>query len=276
MPDNDPQETQQEQAQPSTEPQPGKAEPFRFGADAPEYLRGKTEAEAIDYVSKLTTEASKLFQAQAANVQPQQEQVNTTPQAQEIDPELVLTDPAAFQRQFAQSMQQLTAQQMANAARPLIANQVQVSRYIAEQRDPDVFKRWGDEVDRIVGQYTQAGGLADVSVYENAAKIVRGNHVDDILAEKLDKIKSANPGTASVTVGDAPGVDAEGNAGLFEKIEASPMGERMKSMFGPAWKQRVIDAAEGDLEGYAEQIVGTKVVFDPANGGTWRTEVSDG
>ena len=77
-------------------------------------------------------------------------------------------------QQFQQSFGQ-TAEQAASVARGLV-----------EQQDPEPFKRWGTEIDRLLQNVPKPQWTLDA--VRQAVRIVKADHVDELAAERADKI----------------------------------------------------------------------------------------
>lgn len=249
------------ESQPSTPPATGATD--RFGEDAG-FLAGKSQAEAVAWVNNLVTEVQQLVATKqpAASPQPQRQIVQD---AKLPDPDMALTDPAGYQRQLADYF---TAQQqgtLAQAAVPVYAQLATMAREMSknDSANKDVWSKWGAEVEQMVGNVPQH--LRTKELYDQAAVMVRGRHVDEIATEKAAALAGAGTGLARAGGGSDVDTD-DGDTDVWAKIEASPIG---KAALNVAGKKGILAAirngAYKDLNDYATQASKSRAKVDPAN-----------
>ena len=189
-------------APPSSTPA-GSAE-FRFGAEAPEWARGKTANEVLN----LATSMADTLQ----RVQPPKPQAAPAPQAQPVQmpytDEWLVQPEKATQRvvgdmmtPMVQGLQSMT-QQFASTARML-----------AESKFGDEFRRYGPEIDTLMAEVPPEN-----RTLENYAKVVtyvRGSHFEELAKEKAPSLLQGAVGERS-GVGGVGGATASGVA--FDKL----------------------------------------------------------
>lgn len=91
-------------------------------------------------------------------------------------------------RQFKQALQQVQQQaqpqqQYVNQALTSTAN---LARGLAEQRNPDVFKRWGNEVSQLLGRIPPE--LQTLDNIQLIVDTVRGRHVEELAQERAQTL----------------------------------------------------------------------------------------
>jgi len=209
------------------------------------------------------------LQAQAN--QPQQ----LAAQPKEVDADLMLSDPAAWQAQFAAKLQAQTAAQMNQAAAPIVQNNVESVRFMS-QMDPnhkDTWSRWGNEVEAKV--MSIPAHLRTKGLYDEAANMVRGSHVAELAKEEAQKLVASGSfgveGSGGGTVAE-PAADAE----VWSSLDNSALGQLAKQL-GPQYKTKIRDAVKSmpdeSLETYVAKLADSKAIMDPLKPGTWRTEL---
>lgn len=152
---------------------------FRFGTgpEVPEYARGRSPGEVL-----AITEA--LRQAYVAQGQPSRE--TSAPTVTLPTDDDALARPVDAMTRIADAR---FAQQMAPALQGiqnLTANFASTARMLAEQRYPDVFQKWRGEVEQVLNQIAPEQRTFDN--IEKVVKFVRGNHVEEIAAERAQQL----------------------------------------------------------------------------------------
>jgi len=264
-------ETPNAESPPSTEPQAGPLETStqRFGADSHPLLVGKSPAEAIDIVNKLTMAIQ--YQHAASSPQPMEQQQVAQPAVQ-IDDNLLVTDPAEWRRQFAQSVENSVGNTLATAAAPIYNNIAATAETLsrANPQNKDVADKWWTEVQTMVAPIP--AHMRSQALYDQAAKMARSNHIDEIAQERAAAIAGAGTGLEGGGVrGD--GAPVKGDEATWTKIETSALGKKMVAQYG---KAKVVETAKRmnlTLDKYADMISGSNTQIDPEKGGTWYTEL---
>ena len=270
-------QNQQEQKTVESEPSSAQAsgqtdEAFRFRTDAPAYLQGKTEQEAIDWTTNLVQEVTNMANTQSAAqmqpaVQSQQVQSSGLPDAY-----LMLTDPQAYQAQLVQSLTAHQQQRLAAQAAPIINAQAETALFMSKT-DPgnkEVWNSYGPVIEMQVARIP--AHLRTKQLYDQAAKLVQGNHVEEIAEkraqEKYETMLSANPGIESANSGTgAPDATLADGTSAWDKIAQSTIG---KAQLASMSKRELLGLIEGGgetLEGYAEKVANSTAKYDPQTGG---------
>jgi hypothetical protein len=148
---------------PPAQPEPLKE--FRYGDEAPSYLRGKTAAEAAEITDQLYKQ---VVAQQSMAPLPQQ---GGPLYAQQVTPTYDPNDPMAATRQYITPELQMRDAILGGQARELAA-----------MKYPDDFRRWGHEIDQSLLQIAPAQRTPQVVDWIVAG--VRGRHVDDLINEK--------------------------------------------------------------------------------------------
>lgn len=150
---------------------------FRYPANYHiEELRGRTGDEAASYF--------KTFYQQALAGQPRQPQA--APQAPAQNAALPndtdwLTDPS---RAFDRGVQNVVQNQLQPTMNSLFQNNASTNRQLVAQKYSDVFQKWAPEVDALALQLDPQ--FRTYENYEQIAKIVRSDHNDEIVNERLE------------------------------------------------------------------------------------------
>jgi hypothetical protein len=238
---------------------------FRYGAGAPAYLQGKTASEAIDFVNNLVSEAQQLYQTVNTQYQPQPQQTTVTPQ-NSTDPDLWLTDPAKAEQAHSQKILGQVQNYIGQASQPLLQSNAQISRDVVQQRNKDVFNKWGHEVDQIVANVPLA--QRSPALYEQAVKMVKANHVEELAQARAESLMAAGTGLES---GGGRGadpfamVDAEGRD-VWEKFEQSDVGRNLTARLSKRQITELCDKAGMSVEEYADMVARSKARVDPGKG----------
>ncbi len=145
----------------------------------PEYLRGKTAADAAQLLQGLVSQVGR------GAAQPQQQEL-PPPQ----DDEYVT---AAHLRQA----QQQAVAQMSPWLATVADQQATMSYNLAKREDAEIFKKYEPEIISVLQRIPRQNWTLDA--VKNAVTYVKGNHVNELLAEHTRKIESTMAGTMRST-----------------------------------------------------------------------------
>lgn len=129
----------------------------------------------------------------------------------EPDPNLMYTDPAAYQRQVLSYTQNQMSAQLQAMATPVMEQQSYLAKN-ASKTDPnvsDVWRRYEPEIEAKLASIPQH--LRTKQLYDEAASIVRGAHWRDFAREEAQRLVATGSGSERVSSGGAmpaPQVDA--------------------------------------------------------------------
>lgn len=246
---------------------------FRFGETAPESLQGKTAAESVEYVRQLESQQRNLenqlqttLGAVQQYVMSQQQPQAQIPQAPDGD--LMVTDPDQWQRQFSQNVQAQTAQMLQQAGTPLYHAQAATAKHLSRTAEAETWKRYGAEIEGLMSRVPLAQ-QASPDVWNQAARIVKSNHLDEIVQERAKSLAatlgSVEQGGHSTTLGNAPSSEA------MQKIRDSDYGQKNLADYSDAQIHDVAVNKMGykNLEEYANIVAGTNIISNPKNRGEW-------
>lgn len=193
---------------------------------------------------------------------------------EQLDDDLLVTNPAEWRRRFAAQQQQATNATVASVAVPFAAQMADTVATLSK-RDPanaDVAEKWWAEVEALVAPIPAQ--MRTTALYDQAVKMARSNHIDEIAEARLQARLAAGTGIEGVTqrtnADGSPAADPEGAA--WDKLKATPMGAQMIERYG---KGKVMAAAKamGGIDRYAEMVGKSKTAFDPANPSRMYTEL---
>lgn len=209
---------------------------FKWGKDAPPVLQGRSPQETIDLVNKLVTSVTDITTARAQMTQ--QQHFTPQPQAQPLNPDLMIENPAEWQRQFAQALSANQASQLANVAQPVLAQQAETAEWMSKQ-DPKrakVWERYGHEIAPLIAQVPLQ--YRTKSFYDKAADLIRAEHVDELMeerfAEKLTEYRASDT-ASSAGAGyrdERYGAGTSGDAEVWAQFEGNAYGKHMLETVG--------------------------------------------
>ena len=246
---------------------------FKWGDNAPDYLRGKDPTQTLDIVNRLATAVQQIA------AQQQQSQTQVQPQVPqqkpiELDDDLLVTDPSEWRRQFQAQQEQRMAATMQQAAQPVFQNMAATAATLSQQdkANADVAERWWGEVNALVSGVPT--NMHTKALYDQAVRVVRSNHIDEIATERAQALAAAQTGVETVTVSGTNGTaGVRDDDAVWTKFKDTDLGARMIERYG---KAKVLQAAErmGGLEEYAKMVNESKTQFDPEHGGRMYTELA--
>lgn len=208
---------------------------FRYTAapGVPDYLVGKTAAEAADLMTQLVTQNQRLAQqtmggqtgappytapAYPAAAYPTAPYATATiPAISKPTAEDFMNRPAEATEQYAAYLEQTRWNpQFAATA----ASQAQLAREMVALRRPEDFKRYGPEIDMALQQLAPNPTVRTPDNINAVVDMVRGRHVEDLVAEERAKHQNALGGAAARSDGGGiPGASPSGsNAVDLEKL----------------------------------------------------------
>lgn len=186
------------------------ANEWRYPADyGVQELRGRTADEAASYF--------KTFYQQALAGQPRQPQA--APQAQPQPSALPndtdwLTDPS---RAFDRGVQNVVQTQVLPTMNSLFQNNASTNRQLVAQKYSDVFQKWAPEVDALALQLDPQ--FRTYENYERIAKIVRSDHNDEIVNERLEAAVQARLTASGGSLRSDGSVAAGGSAAPANAVD---------------------------------------------------------
>lgn len=258
---------------------------FRWGTDAPKELQGRTAAETAQYVEQLQgavqnflsqsqqQQASQQSAAQQAAARQQATQMAST--LKEIgeglysDPEKSLEKFAAMQQA---EMGQQVGQTIGNVLTPLYHAQAASAREIAKTDDRDLWNKYGSEIEQVVNALPLAQ-RANPEAYKAAAKIVRGNHFEEIATERAQAIAAQASSGVEGGYGGTSYPTTGGEGAVVEKLKESDYGKQLVEKYGPRGVikhlEKMTEADGTTPMQFAEMAARTKVDRNPNNAGEW-------
>lgn len=211
----------------------------------------------------------------AATQMTPQPQPTASVQLPNVNPEQLVTDPVAWQQGFEARQAAYVQALMAQAGAPIVQ---QMSDMLAAQarndaRFKDVTEKYWPEVEGLVAQVP--AHLRSAALYENAIKLVRGNHTEELIAAKAAQLAATQGASALEGASSASGASSGASApdaAVWQKFESSELGKRLLATSGKAGILRAVAAMPGEtLTSYADKIAGSKAEFDPNKPGQWHT-----
>lgn len=173
----------------------------------PEYV-GKSAQEIVQMAEtyRSAMNAPPQYQQQAQYQAPQQVPVSFQgPQAP--DPQLLYSNPQAYQRQLDEYNDFRVEQRIQQAAQPLLASNAQQSKW-ASRNDPEyaeVWTKYGHEIEAMAVRVPQH--MLTLEAYNTFADIVRGKHWKDFVENRAQQLAASGGfGTERSANGGAPPV----------------------------------------------------------------------
>jgi hypothetical protein len=190
--------------QPSTVPpsgsQPAELEPrtlfsagLRFGSEdpVPDSVKGKSPKEIADLVRQY----EQAFAQVATQYQPQSQSQPAQPATQPTGPQYPTADPGLdpdlFRQQLDTYVKQTATGIVEQQAGPVLTGSSKNARW-ASSLDPewsDIYRKYGPEIDSMMASVPMQLRV-DKEVWDNAARIVRGNHVEEIATARAEQMVS--------------------------------------------------------------------------------------
>lgn len=188
---------------------------FRYTAapNVPDFLVGKTSAEAAELMNQLYLQNQKLAQASMAgrgaptyptvptpnyppNYAPGYQPPQYAPQqgVTKPTPEDFLNRPAEATEQYANYLEQTRWNPQFQAT---AASQAKISREMVALRRPDDFRKYGPEIDMTLQQVAPDPTTWTTENINHVVDMVRGRHVEDLIAEERAKHSNALGGVSA-------------------------------------------------------------------------------
>ena len=251
---------------PSTEPASGDepAEVFRMPNDSPQHLRGKTAQEIVEWSDQVSDQVRTLYTQQTQA--PAQPAAPAAP-AQALDPDLILTNPEEYQRQMINTINAQQNANLAQAAQPIINAQADTARFMSQhdKSHEDTWDRWSHNIDMQVANIP--ANLRTKALYDQAAKIVKAEHIDEIVDERAQALASAGSGL------DTGGTFLEGsgdyqnqNTDEWGKFDQSSVGRHLMSTLGKRKIMEMCEAHNMTISEYADMVAANKAEVDQHRG----------
>lgn len=247
---------EEETQAPSTEPAAG---PIRLDASAG-YLAGKTFEEAGQYVNDIVRQAADLStRAQAVVAQRSQPTPEPTPVISGDD---FLNDPNAAFNNFQREMDQRVEARVASIAQPMVQSQIDNARFMS-QSDPknaEIYEKYGSQIEaRMASVIRQAPGLAiSKQHWDTQVRLIASEHMDEIIQDRTDKLLTQRLGERSSQHESIYDTPVEGEAGIWERIENTPLGKQTIKLTGKRGIIEMLRAHDntygGSLEKYAASL----------------------
>lgn len=253
---------------------------FRWGAEAPEYLQGKTAAETLDIINTLVQGVQELsYGQQEPRTGMHQYDIPAQNVSQDMsqsglpDPGLAITNPQEYQEQLVKAIRQQQQNDLMQAAQPVFAQTADSARMLSsmDEKWKPIWHEYGKEIDNEVRNIPMQQRTKQL--YDRAAELVMARHSDDIIErkakERAQQMLEQGVGTAAPSYGGyEPSAD---EADQWAKFERSEVGKKLLDRVG---KRKILDFCKNDnmtLEQYADMVAGSKARFDPDNPGRWET-----
>lgn len=255
---------------------------FTWGTEAPPELQGKTPKQTLDQYNQLVT-ATRQFvaqtqqqaaaQQQAVAVAAQQRQAAQMAADNKTIGDMLYSEPEKALNQFGANLgariQTQMGQQVGAAIAPLYQGLAQTARSQAQAAEPDLWAKYGAEIEAITANVPVAA-QTNPELWKQAARIVKANHLDEIVQERAATIATAGGfGVESGGGGGgAPGTSPGSNKAL-DKMKESAYGTAMIARYGERkWMDMVRKMADNDgisVESYAEKVAKSKAAINPVN-----------
>ena len=192
---------------PSTKEQPELANmvapEYRYpdNETVPEYLRGKTAADAAALLQGLVSQVGRGAAQPAQDLPPPQDDEYVT---------------AAHLKQA----QQQAINQMSPWLATVADQQATMSYNLAKREDAEIFKKYEPEIISVLQRIPRQNWTLDA--VKNAVTYVKGNHVEEILAEHTRKIESTMAGTMRSTGRAGSPTDSQTQDTVGQRLGKTP------------------------------------------------------
>lgn len=178
-------------------------------------MQGKTPAEVAQLTTSLYQQNLSYQQQPSAPAVPHQP-APQPPAASPPDPNLIYSDPAAYQAQYdayVRGLTQSVVQSQMQQYAPVVNQAAETARELSKLGShADVWRRWEPEIE--MQMQGIPGHLRSKTLYDQAAQIVKANHLDELASERAQQMLAQNdPGTIRANGGvTLPPSTAEGDA----------------------------------------------------------------
>lgn len=231
-----------------------------------------------DEVAQLTTGLYNAYTAsQASNAPPPSPPPPSQPSGAPApnmgvnppNPDLIYSDPPRYQQEYDAYVRNLMQTQMAQLAQPFMQQQGSTAKRLSQMGGfADVWRRWEPEIEMQMQSIPMH--LRTSELYDQAAAIVRANHVEEIAQERAQQmLQASNTGTERV-----PGAGGAPAAATQDKLDemwdsGHPFFEGLKSE--GATKQRIRDFCRTTGQSVDDYVKGATLgVITPSKHGFTR------
>jgi hypothetical protein len=139
------------------------------------------------------------------------------------------------------------------------------------RNDPKVAPIWdkyGEEIETLASSQAIPVQLrGDKNFWDKAAKIVQAEHMEDIIAERAEKLAAELRGGVETGQGGYGMTDDETDS--MTKLRESQWGKRLIDRYGEKGVLRTIEKLGVTLDEYADMTANTKVIVNPNNPSEW-------
>ena len=179
---------------PETPQAPGLSD-FRYpdSPDVPSWMRGKTAEEVMGVSQDMYTTLQRGDYAPTQTPSPETPQMNQNPPSppggDDIDSNLMYTDPAAYTRALKDSIRREMRSEIQGAAGSLTTPLASMAKHQAMQNPKRkmVWDKYGPEIETIVARLPEHA-RARPEIWDEAARMVAGEHVDEIAQARAEEI----------------------------------------------------------------------------------------
>lgn len=194
-------------------------------------MQGKTAEEVAATTQNLYTEYTRLASQPPPPVPPAPTEMSNQPQGAP-DPNLMYTNPAEYQRQLVAYQNAGWSQQFNDTATAVQYRMAETDKMLSQQgKYKDVWSKWGPEVELKLAQIP--AHLRTLAIYDQAAQLVRADHLEEIIAERSESFSAASgAGTER-----GPGAGGDAPAFALDKLDEIYDGDH--PFFVNAREQRV-------------------------------------
>lgn len=173
---------------------------LRYGEadEVPSWARGKT----ADEILKMTQE---LYNVVQRGGEPQRGYTPEPTQMQQpagdglppVDPNLIYSDPASYHRQMEARQEAIIERRLASASQPFASSMGGLAKRQSMQDRKNVWDAYAPEIEAIM-QSVPVANHGNVDLWNQAADIVAGRHVEDIARKRADEILRASSGDSGM------------------------------------------------------------------------------
>ncbi len=257
--------------QPPSEPPTGDGDEYRYPSGP---FAGLTAAEAAAKYDKDVGNLNQQYNTLANQVQTyvqhvnqQAQQTQAPRQPQQIDGDLWMTNPEQAQQLFKQQLMGEVQQMGQQAFGHIYQGQASLARSnsMNDLRIKEIWDKYGNEIDGLMAQVPPPQ-KANKEVWDQAAKLIMANHVDEIATEKAQSLVASMPHTETGTQRSASLPEPELSA--IQKIRESDYGKRIDYLTDAQIKEAATKMGH-TVEEYAEMVTSTHVISHPKKPGEW-------
>ena len=248
--------------------QPQLAEPFRFaqGPGVPPWAVGKTNQEVL----AMSVQMAEALQTVQPTRNPTQQQPVQQPVAA-VQPTMptqddYTLDPIAATQRTLEYNYGLRVQPVLDQ---LAAQMAGTGRQVAQMQHPEEFKRWAPEIDQLIVNVPSQQRTAEL--YSQAVRLVKANHLDELVAERAREQMGASVGDRT----SAGGAIASGTVATVDLTKLSPAYKAaMDAMgIGPGELHEFLGKTGQTMEQFVESANRNQVITDVSYDKKGRSQV---